>query len=414
MQQVGMNGVQNTQMYKKDQTSFQGNYMTPPPQMKEDGDKKLVGALTALGAIGAAGVGIAALAKGKVKDLPVGKGAKEFVESLTEDGKKFTGILRGKTKAGKAFNIVYKDGVMQSSQCGKTFKKFIRDTKDKLVSVQTNGSRIDIEALKKNGIQKADSVRAYNEYAKQQEQRLIAKGNAFAESITGPKSHKSAQESAEAMEEAFKNQEFFGVADKTAGKSAKESAEAFQEMLDSNDEIFKYADMSTGKSAKESAEFINSQLNAQEVARGNELLDTVTGKKSNKSAKRSAEVFEQAFGANDEIFSYADRTAGKSAKKSAEIFARNMKYSGNIRQRMAELGIKDNRKNKQISNAIQALGSDRIKRFTDDEIIAMFNSSNPKNVVEKLDNLKKTSDHYFNLIMSSNVGRSQTMKYIAE
>ena len=93
MEQVGINGVQQVQYQPKTaatEPSFQGK----KPEMKEDGDKKLLGALAGLGAIGLGGVLIARdIKKGSTSNI------KKAWSKITKKGAQKSVIKAGSKEA---------------------------------------------------------------------------------------------------------------------------------------------------------------------------------------------------------------------------------------------------------------------------------------------------------------------------
>ena len=95
----GINYAQNVQGIQ--QPSFQGNgareyYVSSPIEQKEDGDKKLMGALAGLAVLGATAGGLVWAAKtgrlNKIKPSEIAEGLKEGI-AKNKDGKAITGTV---------------------------------------------------------------------------------------------------------------------------------------------------------------------------------------------------------------------------------------------------------------------------------------------------------------------------------
>lgn len=88
----------------------------PQEEKNEDGSKKLLGTLAALGAIAAAGVGIAlAIKKGKnpvkgLSDINFSKGVAKL-----DSGKNYSGVIQDTLKNGDKITLQYADGVLKKS-----------------------------------------------------------------------------------------------------------------------------------------------------------------------------------------------------------------------------------------------------------------------------------------------------------
>lgn len=134
-----------TQMQPQVQPQAQPQVQTEPVR-EESGDKKLLGALAALGAIAAAGVGIAlAVKKGKnpakaLSDINFNKGVAKL-----NNGKNYTGIIQDTLKNGDKITLEYADGILKkSTRSGRqSFEKVYQTLEDgSKVVVKTQGDNV--------------------------------------------------------------------------------------------------------------------------------------------------------------------------------------------------------------------------------------------------------------------------------
>lgn len=108
--------AQNNPIQFQTQTNPAQFQTLPQEEKNEDGSKKLLGTLAALGAIAAAGVGIAlAIKKGKnpvkgLSDINFSKGVAKL-----DSGKNYSGVIQDTLKNGDKITLQYADGVLKKS-----------------------------------------------------------------------------------------------------------------------------------------------------------------------------------------------------------------------------------------------------------------------------------------------------------